>query len=367
MLGTSALATTPVLELVLRVLVLLQCLLLFGLFARVRRADHLPAAGMLLCTSVMAFVISSIRGADAWLGPARWPLTAICVLKPALLWIFARAVFADRFRFAGRDVAALVGIAALGLWHEVATGAGQTDAAAFLATLLLDAATGVFILAVPITLWQEQRADFDPRRRRVRERILPLAVCYLALVTGWQFAAFLLHVRTPAPIVSLNLAALWLGGLATFLAFVRIDVVDWLGAASALPPQTLNANERAVRVRLERWMGQPRWYADASLSIASLARSLATNEQSLRTVISSGLGHRSFTDFLHHYRLAEATARLQLPGDERCSILSIALDAGFGSIGPFNRAFRARYGVTPSAFRRAAMVRAPVIPSSTPG
>ncbi len=33
-------------------------------------------------------------------------------------------------------------------------------------------------------------------------------------------------------------------------------------------------------------------------------------------------------------------------------ILTIALDAGFGSIGPFNRAFKAHTGLTPTEYRR---------------
>jgi AraC-like DNA-binding protein len=32
-------------------------------------------------------------------------------------------------------------------------------------------------------------------------------------------------------------------------------------------------------------------------------------------------------------------------------IITIALDAGFGSLGPFNRAFREAEGMTPSAYR----------------
>jgi AraC-like DNA-binding protein len=35
-----------------------------------------------------------------------------------------------------------------------------------------------------------------------------------------------------------------------------------------------------------------------------------------------------------------------------CSRLTIARDAGFGSIGPFNRAFKADTGGTPTEFRR---------------
>lgn len=39
-------------------------------------------------------------------------------------------------------------------------------------------------------------------------------------------------------------------------------------------------------------------------------------------------------------------------------ILTIALDAGFGSLGPFNRAFRAETGLTPTEFRRLSAARA---------
>ncbi len=39
-------------------------------------------------------------------------------------------------------------------------------------------------------------------------------------------------------------------------------------------------------------------------------------------------------------------------------ILTIALDLGYGSIGPFNRAFKAAVGVPPSAYRAARLARA---------
>ncbi|MEM8546929.1 MAG: helix-turn-helix domain-containing protein [Pseudomonadota bacterium] len=37
------------------------------------------------------------------------------------------------------------------------------------------------------------------------------------------------------------------------------------------------------------------------------------------------------------------------------SILAVAMDSGFASLGPFNRAFKQDTGVTPSQFRRAAI------------
>jgi AraC-like DNA-binding protein len=72
----------------------------------------------------------------------------------------------------------------------------------------------------------------------------------------------------------------------------------------------------------------------------------------LRRVINQGLGFRNFNDFLHTHRLKEAAGRLGDPQLRRIPVLTIALEAGYGSIGPFNRAFKERFGMTPSEYRR---------------
>jgi AraC-like DNA-binding protein len=53
------------------------------------------------------------------------------------------------------------------------------------------------------------------------------------------------------------------------------------------------------------------------------------------------------------HRIARARQMLADPALRSRPILLIALDCGFGSIGPFNRAFKAGVGVTPRAFRGA--------------
>jgi AraC-like DNA-binding protein len=92
-------------------------------------------------------------------------------------------------------------------------------------------------------------------------------------------------------------------------------------------------------------------HRDETLSIAKLARQLGEQEYRLRRTINQQLGHRNFTSFLNGYRLAEVKAALSDPTQRDVPIITIALDAGFGSLGPFNRAFREAEGMTPSAFR----------------
>ena len=92
-------------------------------------------------------------------------------------------------------------------------------------------------------------------------------------------------------------------------------------------------------------------YRREGLTLAMLAETVGLGEAALRSLINQELGYRNFNDFLHHYRLQEAAARLT---SQDLPILSIALECGYGSIGPFNRAFRQRFGMTPTEYRAAA-------------
>ena len=104
---------------------------------------------------------------------------------------------------------------------------------------------------------------------------------------------------------------------------------------------------------LRKLMENGKAYRDDGLSITSLSQTLNVQEYRLRHLINRQLGHRNFSAFVNGYRLTEAAAALADPGQAEVPILTIALDAGFGSIGPFNRAFKTYAGLTPTEYRRA--------------
>jgi AraC-like DNA-binding protein len=89
-----------------------------------------------------------------------------------------------------------------------------------------------------------------------------------------------------------------------------------------------------------------------SLSVDQLAQHLGLAEYRLRRLINGALGQRNFNSYLNQFRIEAACMQLGDPARRRLPILSIALDVGFASIGPFNRAFKAQQGITPSEFRR---------------
>jgi AraC-like DNA-binding protein len=67
--------------------------------------------------------------------------------------------------------------------------------------------------------------------------------------------------------------------------------------------------------------------------------------------ITAGLGYTNFNQLLNHYRIADAARRLRADSGAQQSVLEIAFDSGFASIGPFNRAFKKEFGVTPTVYR----------------
>jgi len=95
-----------------------------------------------------------------------------------------------------------------------------------------------------------------------------------------------------------------------------------------------------------------RAYRTEDLTVASLAARLAVPEYRLRRLINQRLGHRNFNAYVNGFRLDEARAVLADPAQRELPVLSIALEAGFQSIGPFNRAFKGATGLTPTEYRR---------------
>lgn len=88
------------------------------------------------------------------------------------------------------------------------------------------------------------------------------------------------------------------------------------------------------------------------LTIGALAQAAGMPEHRLRQIVNGVLGFRNFTAFINERRIAAAKAILVDPEHDRMPISAVAYDLGFGSLGPFNRAFKTATGVTPTQWRR---------------
>ncbi|QXQ08231.1 AraC family transcriptional regulator [Sphingosinicellaceae bacterium] len=143
-------------------------------------------------------------------------------------------------------------------------------------------------------------------------------------------------------------------GIAAIALFIAIE--GWRHAA--LPfPQMVDAEPSlppspSWKTRADAWaerVRRERLYADPELSVSSLARTLGTNSAYISRAFNEGLG-QNFAAFINRLRSEEVAARLRAGTDD--DLLDLALDCGFSSKASFNRAFRAAFGCSPSAYRQ---------------
>lgn len=119
---------------------------------------------------------------------------------------------------------------------------------------------------------------------------------------------------------------------------------------SAIPPERL----AAMAAQLETHLAEQRSWLHEQLRLGELADELGWPVHELSQVINRA-GGGSFHDLVNGHRLDEACRRLSDPARQHESVLAIAFDSGFNSKTAFNRAFRARFGTAPSAWRRVAL------------
>jgi AraC-like DNA-binding protein len=120
------------------------------------------------------------------------------------------------------------------------------------------------------------------------------------------------------------------------------------GAARKTPPAT--GDEMALARRAQALVAEGA-YLDPELKVSTLAQRLHEKDYKVSRAIVSALGHPNFNRFINGYRIRHAEGLLA-DTESSASILDIALDSGFASLGPFNRAFKEANGLTPREYRR---------------
>jgi AraC-like DNA-binding protein len=341
-------------------------LLIAGLMLRDRGDSTLGRLGAALLVGAAA---SAVIDAPGFPRPWQWwglPLLALSSGAIVVFWLWAQAWFDDDFvlrRWHGALWAAVVGLQIfvagwIPRWPALGLTIDRALSVTYVCLALLAAAQ-------TIVTW---RADLVAKRRRLRAVVLIGTATYIAM------NAFLNLSPPSASALSLmNLADAF--GLCTLVSLSGWNLFRAVppDSASALPAASKALNESrsaavdganipaavdaALLRRLEHLMSFERAYRREGLTIGSLSAELGVPEYRLRQLINEGLGHRNFNAFLNRYRIEEAKAALADPAQKDVPVLTIAMDTGFQSIGPFNRAFKAATDVTPTEFRRLATAR----------
>ena len=340
---------------------------LFGLLIYVLWRDRAGSAvgklSLLLLGGAAANAVASTPGFQP--GAAAWqlPLLVLAWGNPAVFLVWAWAAFDDKFR--PRPWHVLPWLALAGGWSSIAYGGRHVAAAQPVLGSIVPLLALGFAIAAAVPILTTWRSDLVGDRRSLRLVVLLGIVADITVGSAADIAP------------QLRLPGVWSGEIVdtaaqcalAFLASGYLLQVDRTQGAAALLPASDDAAADTTAAapaapaagpvpdpvllrRLDHVMSAERAYREEGLTIGRLANRLQVPEYRLRQAINEGLGHRNFNVFLNRYRIEDAKSALGDPDQAEVPILTIAMDAGFQSVGPFNRAFKTDTGMTPTEYRR---------------
>ena len=302
-----------------------------------------------------------------------WWIMPVLGANPVLVWLWARASFDDDFVV--RRWHGVLWLAVAGVWFSVITTWTTWPMFAKAGVRSMSALAIVLALSAAVQTVRTWKADLVAGRRRLRLAVLILSLLIVVLLSvpeltsisakGFGMSGSLI---TAAALLAIAVLAGW--GLfypppANPAVVAMASTTASENADRAAPTKVAEGGREAVASlllrRLDNLMTVERIYRQEGLTIGALAAKLDVPEYRLRQAINEGLGYRNFNAFLNRYRIEDAKAALSDPGQRDVAVLTIAMDAGFQSIGPFNRAFKAESGLTPTEFRRDALARSAAI------
>ena len=322
---------------------------------RDHRAVLAARAAVAMAVAIGCYVLSGMLLVTAPDTLAALLCDVTSVMAPSLFWLFARLWFDDRARVGARNWALIGGFALLPL-AQVLLIAATGHASIVIWSLVRIGMVG-FGLAGMWEAWRGRASDLvEPRRAFRLALILAIGGFVLwvnALEAGRAMIGMMPLARMPTQL------AIFVVTLAAMLGLHATRSPELF--ALPRPPRPVDepkpaAVESPLTARLRHVMGHDRAYRAEGFSLTALAQVLGEPEYRVRRAINGELGFRNFTAFLNSYRLAEVKAALADPAQREVPILTIAIDAGFGSLGPFNRAFREAEGMTPSEWRSKSLV-----------
>ena len=342
-------------------------------------AIRFVTAGLYLATAIVIFRLRAsparIAGTLAYLSKAphamlQFPpimalvgafapwITLAATMGAALTWLFAVELYGDHGRF---DRQRLIPLAAVFIISSAAI-VSPPEVARIL--WLLHTFTTVALMAhVLLVLASTWRNDLVERRRLVATPVFAISAAYsIGLGFVQTIDAFDHTVRQPSLfnatvlLCSSTLAIIVFGQFGAVLFGDESESVAVPAKPKRAAQASLSNSDANLVAALENLMKVERLYRMQSIRITTLATQLHVPEYRLRQLLNYSLGYRNFNAYIGHWRIAEAKDALRDPEQALVPISTIAIDSGFQSLAPFNRAFRGETGMTPSEYRAEAQI-----------
>lgn len=274
----------------------------------------------------------------------------------SLIWLFTRSLFRIDPQIGRFELILVGGIIAPSVIRFCISLVGglmdlPPDALAPALEIIWRTQTLLSSTALMLTIWEVMRQW--PDKDQTGERIVR------AVYGGLFFGMVVLNmaVLEVPPFTQMPGLSMLLEGLCAVAIYVMFTFVLRYRQAHPLrphkpaPPAT--DDDVALGGRLTALLDREHLYLNPDLTLAMLANALGEPPNKVSRAITAGLKAANVNQLINARRIARAKTVLADPAQDDMTILHVALDSGFNSIGPFNRAFKTQTGATPRQFRQA--------------
>lgn len=312
--------------------------------------------GALSAITAAAYLLGSKPGLEMFGVDIDLVLLPVLALSPAFAWLFCLTQFDDNFELNRIHITVVVAKMVSGgcgyLAYKFDSPVWQLPFMMISTSLVVGMLLHLVYVAV-----QGRGEDLVEARRRFRTTfvwaIIALSIGVLIaenFLVGRGFNQELLLVQAFS-FLAITIYPLWRlsspGGEDLFFrapsqAITTVNTADDHCELSATDQHDLDV--------IKALAGEGR-ILEQGLTISKLSQQLNIPEHRLRHLINRHLGYRNFSDFLNHHRIRLAKEQLSDHKRRNTPVITLAMELGYGSLGPFNRAFKERTGLTPTEFR----------------
>lgn len=327
-------------------------LFMLSLFMITQRRSLRGGLLILLAISVIGLLVGTAPKELGLDRDVRFIFRLIDVPNTILAWLFAKSLVDDDFQMDWKHWA-ISGLYCVPLWIARFDVHGYFDIVTSWHFDLLNLySLGLFVYLFVFVI-RGAEDDLIAPRRRFRHYF----VFALILLTSMAIASeFILTKTGTSMMVSFKILVILPLLIAAYFWMLQLRdnhfAFDRAKKAIEVDNKpSLSFQETELFTALQKEMETNEAWRDSDITIPKLAKRFAVTEHKLRALINQKLGYRNFSAYLNSYRIAAIKTAFAAPETQHLPILTIALNNGFNSLPPFNRAFKLSEGMTPRVYR----------------
>jgi len=317
--------------------------------------------GLALIVCFSGYLLLTAKIPDEDYGALRGVFLLLTELMPFVIWCFAFVVLRDDFDPRQWSLAIKVFLALIFAWFVYFFGIQQGRGLFHQICHLIQLLFMAHVVVQGVIDWRD---DLVSSRRKVRLLLLVFVSLYVSMLSLLELTDASFRDSAEFGLFNSGLVLTTIG-LFSYIIFESKYVRQQEETTTQLNQEEVDVHalefkqeQNSVPVHYQlplQYLNElmsTEFFCQADLTVSRLAEKINLPEHQLRELINKHLGYRNFSAYLNSFRIEKAKQELSEQSKLRTPILTIALELGYGSIGPFNRAFKQIVGVTPSEYRK---------------